>query len=113
MHKIQGVATSKNISMNPICSMYGIFIYTYIWLKCMVKVSKYFIHGAYGYVKLPTTWNFYCRAMAELAQCLPEKFLPLPPFLQELCYVSFRKWAQKAVGEITQVIRLTWPMAKL
>ena len=30
----------------PICSMYGIF--TYIWLKCMVNVGKYFIHGASG-----------------------------------------------------------------
>ena len=30
----------------PKCSMYGIF--TYIWLKVMVNVGKYSIHGAYG-----------------------------------------------------------------
>ena len=31
----------------PICSMYSIF--TYIWLIYGVNVSKYAIHGAYGY----------------------------------------------------------------
>ena len=31
---------------NPIGSMYGIF--TYIWLKFMVNVGKYTIHGSYG-----------------------------------------------------------------
>ena len=31
----------------PIGSMYGIF--TYIWLIFMVNVSKYTIHGWYGY----------------------------------------------------------------
>ena len=30
----------------PRCSMYGIF--TYIWLKSMVNVGKYCMHGAYG-----------------------------------------------------------------
>ena len=30
----------------PIGSMYG--IYTYIWLKFMVNVGKYTIHGSYG-----------------------------------------------------------------
>ena len=30
----------------PIGSMYGIF--TYMWLKCMVNVGKYSIHGSYG-----------------------------------------------------------------
>ena len=33
----------------PICSMYGL-LFTYIWLKCMVNVGKYSIHGAFGYV---------------------------------------------------------------
>ena len=27
-------------------SMYGIFIYS--WLKCMVNVGRYTIHGSYG-----------------------------------------------------------------
>ena len=26
-----------------------IYIYTYIWLICMVNVAKYTIHGSYGY----------------------------------------------------------------
>ena len=30
----------------PIPSMYDIF--TYVWLKCMVNVGKYTIHGSYG-----------------------------------------------------------------
>ena len=30
----------------PIGSMYGIF--TYIWLRFMVNVGKYTIHGSYG-----------------------------------------------------------------
>ena len=30
----------------PIGSMYGIF--TYIWLKLMVNVGRYTIHGTYG-----------------------------------------------------------------
>ena len=30
----------------PIGSMYGIFIY--IWLKSMVNVGKYSLHGSYG-----------------------------------------------------------------
>ena len=29
--------------------MYGIIIYTYIWLKLMVNVGKNTIHGAFGY----------------------------------------------------------------
>ena len=34
----------------PICSMYGISnIFAYIWLKSMVNVGKYSIHGASGY----------------------------------------------------------------
>ena len=33
----------------PICSMYGIYIYIYIWLKFMVNVCKYSIYGAYGW----------------------------------------------------------------
>ena len=35
----------RGISL-PIGSMYDIF--TYIWLICMVNVSKYTIHGWYG-----------------------------------------------------------------
>ena len=31
---------------DPRCSMYGIF--TYIWLKFMVNVGKYTLHGAFG-----------------------------------------------------------------
>ena len=31
---------------DPRCSMYGIF--TYIWLKFMVNVGKYILHGAFG-----------------------------------------------------------------
>ena len=31
----------------PYAGCYGIF--TYIWLKFMVNVGKYSIHGAYGY----------------------------------------------------------------
>ena len=33
----------------PMGSMYGIF--TYIWLKCLVNVGRYNIHGSYGETK--------------------------------------------------------------
>ena len=39
--------TSWDTLKHPICSMYGIF--TYIWLKFMVNVGKYSIHGAFGH----------------------------------------------------------------
>ena len=44
--------TSSHISCitYPICSMYVIF--TYIWAIFGVNVSKYAIHGAYGYISL-------------------------------------------------------------
>lgn len=33
----------------PIPSMCGMFIYIYIWLKFMVNVGKYTVHGCYGF----------------------------------------------------------------
>ena len=44
--KLVKFSMSKHKIPLPICSMYGIF--TYIWLKSMVNVSKYSIHGSYG-----------------------------------------------------------------
>ena len=41
-----GVNRESCEKKNPIGSMYGIF--TYIWLKFMVNVAKYTIHGRYG-----------------------------------------------------------------
>jgi hypothetical protein len=38
----------------PICSMYGIF--TYIWVFFGANVGKYSIHGAYGYIYI-TLYN--------------------------------------------------------
>ena len=46
----------------PIGSMYAIF--TYIWLKLMINVGKYTIHGSLGYYKSPSnlihsTWQLH------------------------------------------------------
>jgi len=38
--------TTRNKGLMPIGSMYGTF--TYIWLKFIVNVGKYTIHGSYG-----------------------------------------------------------------
>ena len=38
--------TGRSWDKDPIGSMYGVF--TYIWLKSMVNVGKYTIHGSYG-----------------------------------------------------------------
>ena len=44
--------TQENgLLLYPRGSMYGIFTYT--WLKFMVNVGKYTIHGFYGYYKIP------------------------------------------------------------
>ena len=40
----RGIAILKH--PQPICSMYGIF--TYIWLKFIVHVGNYSMHGAFG-----------------------------------------------------------------
>ena len=37
-----------NMMTFPIPSMYDIF--TYVWLKCMVNVGRYTIHGSYGFL---------------------------------------------------------------
>ena len=42
----KGIASKLDMMKLPIGSMYGIV--TYIWLKFMVKVGKYTIHGSYG-----------------------------------------------------------------
>ena len=41
-----GLIFLVNFGTNPIGSMYRIF--NYIWLKSMVNVGKYTIHGSYG-----------------------------------------------------------------
>ena len=47
----QQTATTTNPKIPiPKCSMYGIF--PYIWLKFMVNVGKYSIHGASGIYKI-------------------------------------------------------------
>ena len=47
----------------PIQSMYGIFIYIYIWLIFMVNIGKYTIHGWYGIndtMNLSPSFKVYC-----------------------------------------------------
>ena len=47
---MESVGWSSYIYIYPIGSMCGIF--PYIWLKFMINVGKYPIHGSYGYIHL-------------------------------------------------------------
>ena len=69
-------------SSNPIGSMYGIL--TYIWLRFMVNVGKYTIHGSYGnypdhhggHIDMSPEWVGADRALREsfFAETFPEVF---------------------------------------
>ncbi len=69
------------ICSTPIGSMYGIF--TYIWLKCMIIVGKYTIHGSLGNGKS----NVISHAKFWVFQRLYMAFLNPP--------VGFEIWATK------------------
>ena len=68
---------------NPRCSMYGIF--TYIWLKFMVNVGIYTIHGAYGNVMTP------CMTLSSQPFCLKR----MDESLVQLHETIFPMWATK------------------
>ena len=57
----------------PIGSMYGIFIY--IWLKFMVNVGKYAIHGSYGKYSL---FSSLFGEMIQFEEYFSDKLKPLP-----------------------------------
>ena len=84
----------RNYYHNPICSMYGIFIY--VWPKFMVNVNKYAIHGAFAKhivcqtpLKAPTKFS---QKTTQEGRCWKKSVFVEVPFvgIQSPCQIMNR-----------------------
>ena len=80
------------IPISPICSMYGIFIYIWVFYGVNVGSNNYYIHGAYGSMVYTHINEPISGALKELLSSQPRA--ARPPCSIRSSRITFRPYIQ-------------------